>query len=75
MHVKSEILLKLNYNDIWSLVMKHNCEVFEKVATSILDARNEVEDSSENVASHNVKKDNVKCQWIKTEKDTRNVVK
>ena len=55
--------------------MKHNCEVFEKVATRILDARNEVEDSSENVASHNVKKDNVKCQWIKTVKDTRNVIK
>jgi len=55
--------------------MKHNCEVFEKVATRILDARNEVEDSSENVASHNVKKDNVNCQWIKTVKDTRNVVK
>ena len=73
--MKSEILLKLNYNDIWSLVMKHNCEVFEKVATKILDARNEVEDSSENVASHNVKKDNVNCQWIKTVKDTRNVVK
>ena len=55
--------------------MKHNCEVFEKVATRILDERNEVEDSSENVASHNVKKDHVKCRWIKTVKYTINVVK